>query len=267
MNLVASGEYYHCHWILLELEETISVKSYWQLELGEIISVKSESKYKSFLSRKWIWKCLLQDVVFFMPECVNHDFHIPQALTHWGRVTHICVSNFTIKGSDNGLSPGRCQAIIWTNAGTLLIRTLGTDSNEILSEIHAFLFKKMRMKMASAKWRPFRLRINVLEVHIITQQNISNFAALTCCVLATPYDTLEFGHHWFSWWSVVYSVLSQYISAAMLTNHQLDLPWHIGIGIKIQRETEFKSLKTILYSTNRQYPAKRALSAMCKHGR
>ena len=35
-------------------------------------------------------------------------------LTHWGRVTHICVSKLTINGSDNGLSPGRCQAIIWT---------------------------------------------------------------------------------------------------------------------------------------------------------
>ena len=33
-------------------------------------------------------------------------------LTHWGRVTHICVGNLTIIGSDNGLSPGRRQAII-----------------------------------------------------------------------------------------------------------------------------------------------------------
>ena len=32
-------------------------------------------------------------------------------LTHWGRVTHICVGNLTIIGSDNGLSPGRRQAI------------------------------------------------------------------------------------------------------------------------------------------------------------
>ena len=42
-------------------------------------------------------------------------------LTHWGRLTHICVSKLTIIGSDNGLSPGRHQAIIWTNAGILLI--------------------------------------------------------------------------------------------------------------------------------------------------
>ena len=38
-------------------------------------------------------------------------------LTHWGRVTHICVGNLPIIGSDNGLSPDRRQAIIWTNAG------------------------------------------------------------------------------------------------------------------------------------------------------
>ena len=40
---------------------------------------------------------------------------IPQ-LTHWGQVTHIWVGNLTINGSDNGLSPSRHQAIIWTNA-------------------------------------------------------------------------------------------------------------------------------------------------------
>ena len=42
-------------------------------------------------------------------------------LTHWGRVTHICVGKQTIIGSDNGLSPGRRQAIIWTNDGILLM--------------------------------------------------------------------------------------------------------------------------------------------------
>ena len=49
---------------------------------------------------------------------------------------HIYVANLTIIGSDNGLSPGRRQAIIWTNAGILLIRTLGTNFSEILSENH-----------------------------------------------------------------------------------------------------------------------------------
>ena len=72
-------------------------------------------------------------------------------LTHWGRVTHICVSKLTIIASDNGLSPGRRQAIIWTNDGILLIGTLGTNFNEILIEIHTFSFKKMYLKMSSGK--------------------------------------------------------------------------------------------------------------------
>ena len=58
-------------------------------------------------------------------------FHLGLAvnvLTHWGRVTHICIDNLTIIGSDNGLSPGRRQAIIWTNAGILLIGPLGQTS-------------------------------------------------------------------------------------------------------------------------------------------
>ena len=56
-------------------------------------------------------------------------------LTHWGRVTHICASKLTIIGSDNSLSPGRRQAIIWTNAGIMLIGPLGTNFSEILNKI------------------------------------------------------------------------------------------------------------------------------------
>ena len=52
-------------------------------------------------------------------------------LTHWGGVTHICVVKLTIIGSDNGLSPGRRQAIIWTNAGILIIGPLETNFSEI----------------------------------------------------------------------------------------------------------------------------------------
>ena len=84
-------------------------------------------------------------------------------LTHWGRVTHICVSKLTIIGSNNGLSPGRRQAIIWTNAGILLIGPSGTNFNEILIEILTFSFKKMRLKVSSAKRRPFCLGRNVLN--------------------------------------------------------------------------------------------------------
>ena len=51
---------------------------------------------------------------------------------HWGGVKHICVSKVTIVDSGNGLSPVRRQAIIWTNAGILLIEPLGINFSEIL---------------------------------------------------------------------------------------------------------------------------------------
>ena len=100
------------------------------------------------------------------------------SLTHWGWVTHICVSNLTIIGPDNGLSPGRRQAIIWTNAGILSIGTLGTNFSEILIEILTFSFKNMLLKVSSGKWQPFCLSPNVLKANV---QN-SN---------ATPYIPFE----------------------------------------------------------------------------
>ena len=76
-------------------------------------------------------------------------------LTHWGRVTHICLIKLTIIGSDNGLLPDQGQAIIWINAGFLSIGPLGTKFSEILIKISNFSFTKMHLKLSSAKWRPF----------------------------------------------------------------------------------------------------------------
>ena len=83
-------------------------------------------------------------------------------LTHWGRVTHRCVSKLNIMGSNNGLSPGRRQAIIWTIAGKLLIGPLGTNINKNSIEIYALSFTKIHWKLSSGKWRPFCLGLNVL---------------------------------------------------------------------------------------------------------
>ena len=78
-------------------------------------------------------------------------------------MTHICAVKLSTIGSDNGLSPGRRQAIVWINAGILLIGALGTNFPEILIGIQIFSFKKMHLKMSSAKWRPFCLGLNVLN--------------------------------------------------------------------------------------------------------
>ena len=77
-------------------------------------------------------------------------------------MTYICIGNLTIIGLDNGLSPGQRQAIIWTNAGIMLIGPWGTNFSEILISIQTFSFKKMHLKM-SAKWQPFCLGLNVLK--------------------------------------------------------------------------------------------------------
>ena len=74
-----------------------------------------------------------------------------------------------IIGSDNGLSPGRRQAIIWTNDGILLIWPWGTTFSEILIEIHIFSFKKVYLKMSYAKCRPFCLCLNVLTCEVSIQ--------------------------------------------------------------------------------------------------
>ena len=95
-------------------------------------------------------------------------------LTHWGWTTHICVSKLTIIASDNALSPGRRQAIIWNNAGILSIGLLQTNFSEILIEIQIFSFMKMCLKVSSAKWRPFRLGLNVLTGITMTLMNNYN---------------------------------------------------------------------------------------------
>ena len=68
-----------------------------------------------------------------MAESANMQYDM--ALTLWSRMTHIYVSDLTIIGSDNGLSPGRFQSIIWTNDGTSLIGPLERNFSEILIEI------------------------------------------------------------------------------------------------------------------------------------
>ena len=51
-------------------------------------------------------------------------------LIHQGRATLMYVGNLTIIVADNGLSPDRRQAIIWTNAGILLIGPLTKTSRQ-----------------------------------------------------------------------------------------------------------------------------------------
>ena len=105
----------------------------------------------------------------------------PQWLTHWSRVTHICVKkNKSIVGSGNGLSADRCPAVIWTNVRISLIWFLGTDFIEIVIKIRTFSIKKC-ISHVVCKWEAFCL---------------SQVDVLTDCSLVTPYGVTELAQHW-----------------------------------------------------------------------
>ena len=122
-------------------------------------------------------------------------------LTHW------YISKLTIIGSDNGLSPQRRPAIIWTNAGILLIGPLGTNFSEILIKIYTFSFKKMHLKM-SGKWQPFCLILNVLTHLKIWYWSISQ----------TPLDFID-GYLVFKWFMVTWlnKWVPELVAAVMAT--------------------------------------------------
>ena len=97
-------------------------------------------------------------------------------------MTFIYVSKLTIIGSDNGLSPGRRQAIIWTNAGILLIGPLGTNFDEILIEIRTFHSRKSMWKCRLQTWWPSCLG------HLHAIYNTLPASVTACELQLTAYD-------------------------------------------------------------------------------
>ena len=105
--------------------------------------------------------------------------------------------------SDNGLSPGWHQAIIWTNAGILFLEPVETNFSEILIEIHTFSCKKMHLKMSSGVWQTFYLGLNVLRKIIysactrillrrIVQHNLlHDLDSLVMCKSSTSVENLN----------------------------------------------------------------------------
>ena len=74
-------------------------------------------------------------------------------------MTHICVGKLSIIGSDNVLSPGRRQAIIWTNVAILLTGHLGPNFREKNNRnAHIFIqenrFENVVWKKAAISSRP-----------------------------------------------------------------------------------------------------------------
>ena len=160
----------------------------------------------------WHWKSykLLHATIMAYFSHTYICFTRPQwVITHWIQVMHIFVSNLTIIGSDNGLSPGRRQVIIWTDAGTLLIGPLGTNFSEIWIQILTFSFKKMRLKVSSAKWRPFCLGLNVLKPprHLLYPSHYH-------CQINHHHCQLKYASAvWNAYWLVIWTPHSKYTAA------------------------------------------------------
>ena len=172
-------------------------------------------------------------------------------LTHWGRVTHICVSKLTIIVSDNGLSPGRRQAIIWTKAGILLIGPLGTNFSEIWIKNITFHFKKMRSKVSSGKRRPFCLGLNVLNKVVLSRPNSRNWCIRTWYVFThlplAPHipSSLYYKTHLSRQWNCLSLRCSWSIACRRCSNYIfiLDLtPGLKGLG-KYDFKTRWESFK------------------------
>ena len=123
----------------------------------------------SLIHLVWLnWSVCLYNYIFVGNVTKSQAENISAlTLTHWGWVTHICISKLTIIGSDNGLSPARRQALVWTNVKVLLITPLGTNFSGILIEIHTFSFKKIHLKKSSGKWLPLCPGLNVLRFGFI----------------------------------------------------------------------------------------------------
>ena len=132
---------------------------------------------------------------------------------------HICISKLTI--IDIGLLPGLRQAIIWTNAGILLILTLGTKlqwnqqnsyifiqentSKNVVGEMAVALSQPQCVKQNISDWVCERvvckmlavfIYLNWLNVYRVKQKTVHgkrwySVVVLTHCVLFTPYSDIN----------------------------------------------------------------------------
>ena len=170
-------------------------------------------------------------------------------LNHWGRVAHICADKLNIISSDNGLLPGRHQAVIWTNAGILLIAPLRTNFNEILIGIQTFQFKKMHLKMSSANWRPFCLGLNVLNTQthtkIRTHKNIHTYTPGKKFLQKIFKLIFHSVRHWVASWKIV-NIMCIYLVTCLAKMSRID---HIVLEQFSWNQHNFGQSKSQLFVT------------------
>ena len=103
-------------------------------------------------------------------------------------MTHICVDELTIIASDNGLSPGRRQAIIWTNAGILSIEPLGINFSEMTSILsRPQCVKYHDISISDRGLASLNLCVCIIVIYLVNgmctnEQNIPDILTLFCWI-------------------------------------------------------------------------------------
>ena len=91
---------------------------------------------------------------------LHGELHLVPETTHRGHKTS--VNGSSLIGPGNVLPPARRQAITWTNATSMSIGPVGTNSCEILFKIQQISYTTKKLKISTALWRPFYRGPNVL---------------------------------------------------------------------------------------------------------
>ena len=120
--------------------------------------------YLSMLKKLFFFSCLQLNV-----------------LTHWGRVTHICISKITIIGSDNGLSPWTAPSHYLNQCWNIVNWTLGNKLQWNLNRnLYIFIqenpLENVVWKMAAILSRPQCVNPSGVETRIFLD-NLSILAA------------------------------------------------------------------------------------------
>ena len=126
-------------------------------------------------------------------------------LTHWGRVTQICVSKLTIINSDKALSSGRRQAIIWTSAGILLIRSPGININDIVIKIRGFSLYtlwSMQHLLLNNQWRQWSSD-RIINLQALTHWGRDKMDAISQTTFSCSFSSMKIAVFWLNFhWNV-----------------------------------------------------------------
>ena len=136
------------------------MSSMYECDLKRSMCVKKTRTAKVLMpsvSQCWFWN-VRHHHLYFRQRWVNvfslldHQLYpATDSLTHWGRMTHICVSKLTIIGSDNWYRLAGVKRLSEPMLGYYqLDRSKQTSVNSCI-----FQFRKLHLQLSSGNWRPF----------------------------------------------------------------------------------------------------------------